>query len=215
MSGSDINLYGPNMSTCVQRVLMTLNELNLPYKHHQIDLMKGEHKNPEYIEKHQPFGKVPSLWDGPTHIFESRAIGQYLANAYGSASPSLYPQDARKKAVVDTWINCEVNYYNVIADIVFEGLFKKMMGYGEPSQEKLTELKNKFDQVMVVFEKHLGQSKYMAGDEFTLADIFYMPYTSYLLNTPGFEKYFETYPKFNAWWKTVSSRPAWKKTTGQ
>jgi glutathione S-transferase len=53
-----ITIYGSKMATCTQRVLILLEELNLPYKLHEIDLASGEQHSKQFL-KLNPFGKVP------------------------------------------------------------------------------------------------------------------------------------------------------------
>ena len=61
-----------------------------------------------------------------------------------------------------------------------------------------------------VFEHHiLSKQSYMAGDTFSLIDIFYMPLTAYIF-TMGYGDIIESRPHMQSWWKRVSSRPSWK-----
>ena len=55
-----IIVHGPIQSTCVQRVVTVLKELNIPYELQPVDFAKGEHKSPSFLEK-QPFGQVPYM----------------------------------------------------------------------------------------------------------------------------------------------------------
>lgn len=55
-----LKLYGFSPSTNTQRVVLVLNELNVPFEYVTVDLSKGEHKGEEYM-KIQPFGCVPCI----------------------------------------------------------------------------------------------------------------------------------------------------------
>lgn len=57
----------------------------------------------EFLEKHNPFGQIPSLHDGDYHVFESRAIITYLASAYDK-NHTLYPDDPKLRGLVENWI---------------------------------------------------------------------------------------------------------------
>jgi glutathione S-transferase len=65
---------------------------------------------------------------------------------------------------------------------------------------------------LVVFNQILGKQKYMAGDEFSLVDIFYLPYTAKLYQI-GLGGLIDEQPNVKAWWETVSNRESWKKVT--
>jgi glutathione S-transferase len=55
-----LKLYGSALSTCTRRAAVVFHEKNAPFEFHPIDMSKGAHKSPEYMEK-QPFGQVPYL----------------------------------------------------------------------------------------------------------------------------------------------------------
>ena len=60
-----LTLYGSPMSTCTRRVGIVLMEKKIPFKFVPVDLAKGEHKKPEFVEK-QPFGQVPYIVRSPS-----------------------------------------------------------------------------------------------------------------------------------------------------
>lgn len=89
-----VKVHGVPISTNVRRVLATLEELHVPYELVTVDLMKGAHKNPEYVEKYHPFGQVPALEDSDgTILFESRAIARYLAVKYGKGEYMYFNEE--------------------------------------------------------------------------------------------------------------------------
>lgn len=49
------------MSTCTQRVILVCKELGIDYELIIVDMAKGEHHSPEFIETKQPFGAVPVM----------------------------------------------------------------------------------------------------------------------------------------------------------
>lgn len=81
------------------------------------DLMKGSHKTPDFISK-SLFGRVPCLEDGDLVLFESRAIGRYLAEKYKSVHPRLMPGDyvdLEERATWEMWFLVEVEEFNMHA----------------------------------------------------------------------------------------------------
>jgi len=206
-----ITVKGMRGSTCARRVFLTLEETGTPFNFELVHLFKGENKNPEYL-KLQPFGRVPVLHDGDFHVFESRAISRYIANAYDK-NHTLLPKDAKALAKVEQWISVEMCEYpadNLVGQLVFA----PMRG-AKPDEAQVAKDDAKLKSFLTVAEHHLGSHKFFAGDHFTLADIVYMPYTHLLLTIPAYKDLAVTYPNFGRWWSEVSSRPSWKKVNSE
>ncbi|CAN1258018.1 Glutathione S-transferase F11 [Linum perenne] len=68
-----------------------------------------------------------------------------------------------------------------------------------------------FGKVLDVYERRLSESKYLAGEKFTLADLSNLPGLRYLTNEAGMGHLVRDRKKVNAWWEDISGRPAWKK----
>ena len=106
-----IKLYGHEMSGNSYKPRLLLELLNIEYEWVKIDLMKGEHKSPEYLVL-KPFGQVPLLLDGDTKLADAQAILVYLARQYGG--DTWLPLDAfgctpvgssRSLAIDNCWRN--------------------------------------------------------------------------------------------------------------
>ncbi|XP_064936717.1 glutathione S-transferase zeta class-like isoform X2 [Musa acuminata AAA Group] len=91
-----LTLYSDWWSSCSQRVLIVLNIKGLEYEYKAVNLLKGEHFDPEF-EKLNPMNYVPALVDGDTVIGDSFAIILYLEDKY--PQHPLLPQDPKKKAL--------------------------------------------------------------------------------------------------------------------
>ncbi len=206
-----MKIFGNPMSTCTRRVLMTLAEKQATYDFVTLDFQKGEHKAPDNLAR-QPFGQIPSLTDGDFTLFESRAMMRYIDETI--PGQALTPKDPKTRAHMEQWISVEADDYNpAIAAIVFQEVFSKMMG-NAPDTAKVEEAKKKLAPVVAVLDKYLAKGPHFVGDQFTLADICYMPYTEYAMNTSAKDMLL-SHKNFAAWWKRASERPAWKKTTGK
>jgi glutathione S-transferase len=206
-----MKIYGNPMSTCTRRVLMTLAEKQATFDMVVLDFAKGEHKQPANVAR-QPFGQMPSLEEGNFTLFESRAIMRYIdATVPGQ---SLTPKDPKNHALMDQWISVESEDFNPsIATIVFQAVFTPMMG-GKPDMAKVEEAKTKLAPCVAILDKHLAKGPHFVGDQFTLADVTYMPYTEYGMQSPA-KDVLLSHANFAAWWKRVSERPAWKKITAK
>lgn len=214
-----ITLIANPLSTCTKTVLIVLEEIGhsvAPYTIQTVDLMKGEHKKPEYLERYQPFGQVPSIDDGDFHLFESRAIIRYLASKHidqSEAAASLYPKDVKQRALVEQWLSVNQSNNTPITDVVVEFLFKAWRG-GTPDESKIPEFKEKLVTYLNILDKQLAKTAFLAGDHFTLADVPFIPYIDLFLNIPHFSNSFDNHANVKRWWTAISSRESWKKTLG-
>ena len=77
-----LKLYGFAISTCTQRVKTVLYEKKVPFEIHIVNSL--QEKSPALLEK-QPFGQVPYIDDDGFILYESRAIGRYLAAKHQSS----------------------------------------------------------------------------------------------------------------------------------
>lgn len=209
-----VKIYGLAMSTCTRRVMMVAEEKGIPYEIVPVDLTKGEHKQPEFL-KRQPFGVIPALEDGDVEIFESRAMARYLANAYATTGIDLLGKDAKQRGITENWIEVESNYFNgPTSTIVAERYFKPVF-YNTPGDEAVAKAAiEKLNSVLDVYETRLATQPYLAGQEFSLADISHMPYLQYALDA-GAGEVLDKHPNVKAWWERISSRPSWKKLTAK
>ncbi|KAF8597094.1 glutathione S-transferase [Ceratobasidium sp. AG-I] len=204
-----VKLYGIPMSTCTQRVAVVCNELGIDYELMTVDMANGEHKSPEYLENKQPFGAVPVLVDEDgTQLFESRAISRYLAVKYGKES-GLIPNQSDVKAygLFEQAASIEYSSFDPAASgLTFERHFAKMFGL-EPNEslaEKHTAtLKVKMDG----YERILSKQKYLSGDKITLADLFHLPFGTFINRLAP--EIMVSKPHVKRWWDDISARPSW------
>jgi len=78
---NSITLYTCDGTPNPTKACIAFEELGLDYRAHQINIMKGEQKEPAFLEIN-PNGRVPALQDGNLRVFESGAILLYLADKY-------------------------------------------------------------------------------------------------------------------------------------
>ncbi|MGI9381097.1 MAG: glutathione S-transferase family protein [Methyloligellaceae bacterium] len=93
---SHFELYNAPQSTCSQRVRFVLNEKNLEFIEHKLDLFSGEQLQPDYL-KLNPNGVVPTLIHDDKIVTDSAVIMQYLDELF-SKPRRLVPQDPLKRA---------------------------------------------------------------------------------------------------------------------
>ena len=201
-----LKIYGNPMSTCTRKVLMTLAETNTPFEMTVVDFSKGEHKQEPNVRR-QPFGRVPSLDDDGFEMFESRAMARYLNERAGG---KLAPSDAKGRAKMEQWISIETSEFSANAmKFVAEYVFKR------PQEPAVLEAAGKaLETTCGVMEAQLAKTPFLAGPDFTLADVGFMPYLEYAMATPA-KDIFAKFPRVMSWWNKISERPTWRKATGK
>jgi glutathione S-transferase len=201
-----IKLFGNPGSTCTRKVLTVLAETQTPYELTVVDLATGEHKKPAHVAR-QPFGQVPAIDDEGFLLYESRAICRYLS---AKSDSTLVPNDLQQRALLDQWLSIEQSNFSPHAmKFVYHYVMKR------EQEASVLELATKMLETNYgVLSRRLEGNEFVVGDQFTLADIGFMPYIEYMQMTPA-KAILDKYPQVTAWWKRVSERPSWRKATGR
>ncbi|KAH9977470.1 glutathione S-transferase [Russula compacta] len=204
---SAFRLHGAAKSTCTRRVALIAKERNIPYELVPVNFAVAEHKQPAHLA-HQPFGQVPYITqEDDFELFESRAIGRYLASL--GSGPELVPTEPRARAKFEQAASIEYAQFDPIASgIAKERVFKQFYGQ-TPNEERVKELIPLLEAKLDGYEAILGKQKYLAGDEVTVADLYHLPTGSIIfeqLQLGGLDKR----PNVQRWWNHLTSRPSWK-----
>lgn len=157
-----------------------------------------------------PWGKVPVVMfpDGIC-LYESRAICKYLARKY---SIPLLPQNSDLEAIAlfDQAESAETVYFTDAATrVAFEKFAKKLLGL-PPNEVAIEEGLRMVGAYFDVAERLLHSNDYMAGDKFTLVDLYYIPLIQRLF-TCGYGNIILSRKAVSAWWDRCVTRPAIQK----
>ncbi|KAH7323414.1 glutathione S-transferase [Rhizoctonia solani] len=173
---------------------------------------EGGAPDSEYVENHHPFAVIPVLVDEDgTQIYESRAICRYLVAKYGKGSALLPgPSDVKAYGLFEQAASIEHSAFDPYAALlVYERIVAPMRQ--EKSNEEL--IKKCIDMLtakMDAYERILSNQKYLAGDSFTLADLFHLPYGQ--ITSVMEPQILNSKPHVKTWWDDISSRDSWKAT---
>ncbi|BFM50212.1 glutathione S-transferase [Marinomonas sp. THO17] len=192
---SPVKLYRHPISGHCHRVELMLSFLDIPYETIDLDLLKGEHKAPEYL-KISPFGQVPAIDDNGVILSDSNAILIYLEKKY-SDGYDWYPQDPIKAAEVQRWLSVaagEIAYGPCAVRLV--KVFGVELDYDVAKQKTIA----LFD----VLEPLLNSRHYLAGDAITLADV---AGYSYISHVPEGGVSLADYPAIRAWLGRIEAHP--------
>ena len=185
----------------VLKVVIALEELGLPYNTTLIDIISGKGREPEFLAIN-PNGRVPAIVDSdgpggePLALAESGAILVYLAEKHGR----FLPQDARKRAATMQWLMFQMSGTGpMLGQYIY---FSRRVKDQSHSLDRYT---SEVLRLYEVVERRLGESRYLACDEYTIADIAVFPGFR-MVDIEGNDR--SRYPNMNRWIADIGARPA-------
>ncbi|OKH31361.1 glutathione S-transferase [[Phormidium ambiguum] IAM M-71] len=192
-----IQLYGHEMSGNSYKARLFLELLNLEYEWVKVNLMKGEHKSPEYLALN-PFGQVPLLVDGDTKLADAQAILVYLARQYGGEQ--WLPLDALSLAQVVRWLS-------TTAGEVRQGPENARLYhlFGATSIN-IDRAHQKAEHILTQLDKHLSTRTWLEFERPTIADIAVFPYIAL---APDGKIDLAPYPNVLAWIERIKQLPGY------
>jgi GST-like protein len=184
------------------KITIMLEECGLPYVVRPIHIGKGEQLAPEFLAI-SPNNKIPAIIDpdgpdgAPISIFESGAILRYL----GEKTGRFYPRDLRARVVVDEWLFWQVSGLGPMA-----GQAHHFRIY---APEKIPYAIDRFtaevERLYSVMDRRLSAQPYLAGDDYTIADIACFGWVK-LWDRQGID--LAGFPAVGRWLASIKARPA-------
>ena len=165
-----MKLYGRRSSINVQKVLWCLGELGAvegrDYERIDAGLDFGVVNTDEYLSLN-PNGLVPTLVDGGFVLWESNAIVRYLASAAGDEA--LLPVEPQKRANVERWMDWQLATLWATLRVAFLGLTRTPGP--QRDYDAISKAHADAGRMLAIVDKVLSAQAYVAGAEFTVADI--------------------------------------------
>ncbi|XP_017491073.1 PREDICTED: glutathione S-transferase D7 isoform X1 [Rhagoletis zephyria] len=153
--------YLPPSPPC-RSVLLLGKMLGIDFDLKIINILAGEQLKPEFLQLN-PQHCIPTIDDEGLVLWESRAILQYLAAAYGK-DDSLYPKDVRVRALVDQRIHFDLG---TLYARTFDYYLPTVLWSAPLDESKKAKLNEAFNW----FNDSLKGHEYAATDNFTIADL--------------------------------------------
>jgi GSH-dependent disulfide-bond oxidoreductase len=184
------------------KAAIMLEECGLPYAVHPINIAKREQFEPTFLGI-SPNNKIPAIVDPegpggkPISVFESGAILQYLGRKTGK----FYPADERARVDVDEWLFWQVGGLGPMAAQAhhFRLFAPEKIPYA--IERYTTECKRLYG----VMDRQLARHPYLAGDDYSIADIASIGWVS-AWERQGQDP--DQFPHVRRWLADVKARPA-------
>ena len=198
-----IDLYAMG-SPNVVKIYIALEEMGLPYVVHPVDVFAEAQFSPEFL-KLNPNAKVPVIVDGegpggkPYTVFESGAILQYLADKTGR----FLAKDGAARYDALQWMMVQMTTIGPMW-----GQYVHFMRFAPPgNQYSLDRYRTQVRKTLDVVERRLGESAYLGGADYLIADMAAFPWlrVSGMLLGKEIEA---KHPKIMAWVAGIAARPA-------
>ena len=182
-----------------KKISIMLEEIKFKYKITKINILKNEQFEPEF-KKLSPFSKIPVIIDHKTNtsLFESGAILIYL----GEKSRKFYDKD--KRTIINQWLMGQMAYVGPMLGQhhQFHHYNPGKSEFGENRYFKISE------RIYRELDERLSQSKFLACEEYTIADIATFPWIArHEWHDIGLKKF----TNLTRWYEEISNRKAVKK----
>jgi len=184
------------------KIHIMLEETGTPYRVHPVDIGAGDQFRPEFL-KISPNNKMPAMVDSdgpggkPFTLAESGAMLFYLASKTGK----FLPQDLAERWKVMQWVMFQMGHVGPML-----GQAHHFLVYApEKIPYAMNRYRNEANRLYGVIDRQLGQSRYLACGEYTIADMATVPW----LRFPERQGVaIDDYPALRRWRDAIFERPA-------
>jgi GST-like protein len=185
------------------KITLFLEEAGLAYTVKPVDIGKGDQFQPDFLA-FSPNNKMPAIIDhapadggAPIGVFESGAILLYLANKTGR----FFGADVRQKVEVNQWLMWQMAGLGPMT-----GQYGHFTTYApEKIDYAIDRYTREVQRLLGVLDKRLAGRAFIAGDEYSIADMAAYPWINPYTKAP---LDLGTYPELRRWHAAIAARPA-------
>lgn len=184
------------------KISIFLEEAGVPYNVHAIDIGAGDQFDPDFL-KFSPNNKMPAIIDPdgpdgtPYGLFESGAILMYLAEKFGQFWPQSHP--ARYDTI--KWLMWQMGGFGPMLGQAhhFRAYAPEQIPYAVDRYTK------EAGRLYNVLDRRLGETEYLAGDDYTIADMATFPWSR---SHERQGQSLDDFPNVKRWFDAINERPA-------
>ncbi|KAJ0964044.1 hypothetical protein J5N97_029166 [Dioscorea zingiberensis] len=192
---ASVKVFGSPTSSEVARVLACLFEKEVDFQLIRLDNYKGVQRKPEYL-------KLQS---------REQYAATYQKNMRRKGTRTCLVRGTLERALIEQWLQTEAQSCAPPSSaLVFHLAFAPMIGI-ETDEMVVEESKKKLAKVLDIYEQRLQETRFLAGDKFTLADLSHLPNAHRIVKSTECAKLFMSRKMVSRWWEEISGRLTWKK----
>ena len=192
-----MKLYDYRDSGNGYKVRLLLSHLDVDYEYIPVDIMRGETRTSEFLEKN-PNGRIPTLeLDDGSYLPESNAIMFFLAEG----TPYL-PDTGIGRARVLQWLFFE--QYSHEPNVAVLRFWARHFDPSTIDEAQRADKIKRGNEALAVMERHLENNDYLVGEKYSIADIGLYAYT-HVAEDGGLS--LAPYPSIDAWLARVAAQP--------
>jgi GST-like protein len=187
-----------------KKVTILLEECGLPYRIVPCRIGQGDQFKAEFLSI-SPNNRMPAIVDhepagggAPISVFESGAIMMYIAEKAGR----FYPLDLRRRTEVDQWVMWQMANQGPKSGEC--GHFRRLGDSQGDQSYAVRRFTDEVNRLYGVMNNRLYDRRYLAGDEYTIADMISYPWT---VNWKGQGQEIAEFPYFKRWFDELGLRP--------
>lgn len=200
-----LKIWGRISSVNVQKVVWVADEMGLKYERIDAGGAFGKTKSPEYLAMN-PNSLVPVIEEDGFVLYESNAIVRYLAAR--DSGGKLWPEDLRKRADVDRWMEWQSSSFTPAMRDAFWQLVRTPEDKRDPAAVEKSRAES--ERLAGILDAHLANHRYLTENGFTAADIVVGCAAHRWLLLPVKR---EPRPNLQRWYDDIKSRPGARQVT--
>ncbi len=198
-----LKIWGRTNSLNVQKALLCLEEIGLPYVRIDAGLHFGVNDTPAYRAMN-PNGLVPTIDDDGFVLWESNSIVRYLAATHSAGA--IWLVDAKQRALAERWMDWQLSAFIPAINAAFLQLVRTPPAQRQP--DAIEASRKAGERAVAILDAHLEGRDWLAGDQFTIAECAIAPVAHRWLHLPMAR---EPRPNIERWYASVMQRTAAQK----
>lgn len=199
-------IFGATYSVYVRIVRLALAEKGIGYELVPVDIFAEDGPTPGYLDRH-PFGRIPAFEHEGFSLYETGAIARYIDDAF--EGPRLQPLEVKQRARCNQLISIADNYGypNLVWGVYVERVSKPRRG-AAPDEVRIAAALSSARICLNAMSNLMGVEPWLAGEQITLADLYWAPMFDYFLMAPEGQAMVREYEYLEAWWSRIARRPS-------